>query len=133
MTELVGIPAASYAHGGAPASVAELDAYFDAVRPSLATSRSTEDIATYLLGMPDVEPELADVWEVLADAAVASLPGWARAMYGFGDGGPAPGSAPPEREAVRQVLGVLDAIYLGEPGVLEARQRLTLRMRKAGQ
>jgi hypothetical protein len=39
----------------------------------------------------------------------------------------------PEREEVRQVLGVLDAVYLGEPGVLEARQRLTLRMRAAEQ
>ena len=82
--------------------------------------------------MPDVEPELAEVWEVLAAAAVASLPGWARAMYGFGAGGQRiAGSAPPEREEVRQVLGVLDAVYLGEPGVLEARQRLTLRMRAA--
>jgi uncharacterized protein (DUF2236 family) len=136
--ELVGVPAVGFAEGGAPASVAELDAYFDAVRPSLATSRSTADIAAYLLGMPDVEPELADVWQVLASAAVASLPGWARAMYGFGDAsaanpGPAPSSVPPERAAVRQVLGVLDAIYLGEPGVLEARQRLTLRMRSAQQ
>jgi uncharacterized protein (DUF2236 family) len=131
--ELVGVPPASFADGGAPASVAELDAYFDAVRPSLATSRSTADIATYLLNMPDVEPELADVWDVLARAAVASLPGWARSMYGFGDGGPAPGSVPPEREEVRQVLGVLDAVYLAEPGALEARQRLTLRMREAGQ
>ncbi len=129
--ELVGVPAASFADGGAPASVAELDAYFAAVRPSLATSRSTEDTAAYLIGMPDVEPELAEVWEVLAAAAIASLPGWARAMYGFGAGGRDPGSAPPEREAVRQVLGVLDAVYLGEPGVLEARQRLTLRMRAA--
>jgi uncharacterized protein (DUF2236 family) len=131
--ELVGVPAASFAQGGAPASAAELGAYFDAVRPSLATSRSTEDIAVYLLGMPDVEPELADVWEVIARAAVTSLPGWARAMYGFGDGGPAPDSVPPEREEVRQVLGVLDAVYLGEPGVLEARQRLTLRMRAVQQ
>jgi uncharacterized protein (DUF2236 family) len=127
--ELVGVPAASFAEGGAPASVAELGAYFDAVRPSLASSQSTGDIAVYLLGMPDIEPELADVWEVLARAAVTSLPGWARALYGFGDGGPAPGSVPPEREEVRQVLGVLDAVYLGEPGVLEARRRLTLRMR----
>jgi hypothetical protein len=131
------VPALRFAEGGAPASVAELNAYFAAVRPSLATSQSTEDIATYLIGMPDVEPELAEVWEVLAAAAVASLPGWARAMYGFGDAraantGPALDSAPPEREAVRQVLGVLDAVYLGEPGVLEARQRLTLRMREAG-
>ena len=124
--ELVGVPAASFAEGGAPASVAELDAYFAAVRPALATSQSTEDTATYLIGMPDVEPELAEAWEVLAAAAAVSLPGWARDMYGFD-----PGAAPPGREEVRQVLGVLDAVYLGEPGVLEARQRLTLRMRAA--
>jgi uncharacterized protein (DUF2236 family) len=130
--ELIGIPAASYAEGGAPASVAELAAYFQAVRPDLATSTSTADTAAYLLGMPDVEPELAEAWEVLASAAVASLPGWARAMYGFGDGGPA-GAEPPGRTEVRQVLGVLDAVYLGEPGVLEARQRITVRMRLAGQ
>ena len=135
--ELVGVPAASFAQGGAPASVAELDAYFEAVRPSLTASQSTEDIGAYLIGMPDVEPELAGVWEVLAAAGVASLPGWARDMYGFGDAhaantGQDRDSAPPEREEVRQVLGVLDAVYLGEPGVLEARQRLTLRMRAAG-
>jgi len=58
-----------------------------------------------------------------ANIAVASLPGWARELHGFGD------MVPPEREPVRQVLGVLDAVYLGEPGVLDARQRLTLRMR----
>ena len=114
-------------------SVAELTAYFDAVRPQLRTSQSTADVAEYLLAMPDVEPELADVWQVLAAASVATLPGWARAMYGFGEGGPDPAadSVPPEREEVRAVLGVLDAVYLGEPGVLEARQRLTLRMRAA--
>jgi uncharacterized protein (DUF2236 family) len=138
VAELVGVPGVSFAEGGAPASVAELDAYFVAVRPSLATSQSTKDTSAYLIGMPDVEPELADVWEVLAAAAVASLPGWARGMYGFGDAraantGPDLHSVPPEREAVRQVLGVLDAVYLGEPGVLEARQRLTLRMRAAQQ
>jgi len=128
VAELVGVPALRFADGGAPASVAELDAYFEAVRPSLATSKSTEDTASYLIGMPDVEPELADAWQVLAAAAVTSLPGWARDMYGFG---PDPDSVPPGREEVRQVLGVLDAVYLGEPGVLEARQRLTLRMRAA--
>ena len=133
VAEIIGIPAASFADGGAPASVAELDAYFAAVRPDLATSRSTEDTATYLLGMPDIEPELAEVWQVLAAAAVTSLPDWARSMYQFGEGGPAPDSAPPGRDEVRQVLGILDAVYMGEPGVLEARQRLTLRMRSAEQ
>src|SRR6185437_7773891 len=106
-------------------------AYLDAVQPSLTTSKSTADTAAYLLNPLDIEPELTDAFQVLAAAAVASLPGWARAMYGFGVGGPASGSVPPEREEVRQVLGVLDAVYLGEPGVLEARQRLTLRMRAA--
>jgi uncharacterized protein (DUF2236 family) len=126
--ELVGVSAQPFAEGGAPASVAELSAYFDAVRPSLATSQSTADTSAFLTGDVGLEPELADAWEVLAAGAVASLPGWARAMYGFGDGtGPST-----EREAVRQVLGVFDAVYLGEPGVLEARQRLTLRMRQAG-
>jgi uncharacterized protein (DUF2236 family) len=127
--ELVGIPA-----GRAPASVAELDAYLDGVRPALATSQSTEDTSRYLLSMPDVETDLGDVWQVLAAAATSTLPDWARAMYGFGDGGPDPqATEPPGREEVRQVLGVLDALNLGEPGVLEARQRLTLRMREAQQ
>ena len=44
-------------------------------------------------------------------------------------------TAPPltdaRRTEIRQALGVLDAVYLGEPGVLEARQRITLRMRAA--
>ena len=131
VAELIGVPAARFDAGhldasGAPASVAELDAYFEAVRPSLATSKSTEDTAAYLIGMPAIEPELADVWQVLAAAASASLPGWARDLYGFA-------SEAPDREEVRQVLGVLDVVYLGEPGVLEGRQRLTLRMRQASQ
>jgi len=136
--ELIGIPAAGFAEGGAPASVAELNAYFESVQPDLATSTSTADTAAYLLGLPDVEPDLAEAWQVLAAAAVTALPAWARAMYGFGDArvastAAAAGSVPPSRTEVRQVLGVLDAVYLGEPGVLEARQRIALRMRKAGQ
>jgi uncharacterized protein (DUF2236 family) len=119
--ELVGVPP-----GLAPASVAELDAYFAGVRPSLATSTSTEDTAGYLLAMPDVEPELAGVWQLLAAGAVATLPDWARAMYELGDDSP-----PPGREEVRQVLGLLDVVYLSEPGVLEARQRIELRLRAA--
>ena len=39
---------------------------------------------------------------------------------------------PGRRTEIRQALGVLDAVFLGEPGVLEARQRLTVRMRSAG-
>jgi len=35
------------------------------------------------------------------------------------------------RTEIRQALGVLDAVFLGEPGVLEARQRIAVRMRTA--
>jgi hypothetical protein len=49
-------------------------------------------------------------------------------MYGY----PAPPALTPERRTeIRQALGVLDAVFLSEPGVLEARQRLALRMRTA--
>ena len=119
--ELVGVPP-----GRAPASVAELDAYFEEVRPELTLSPAAADTAAYLTEMPAIEPELTDLWEVLAAASVASLPDWAKDLYGRAD------VAAPDRTEVRQVLGVLDALYLGEPGVLEARQRLTLRMRAGG-
>jgi len=120
--ELVGVPP-----GRAPGSVAELDAYFTAVRPELMRTPAAADTAVYLTEMPAIEPDLADIWQVVAAASVSSLPDWARALYGWAD------AVPPDRTEVRQVLGVLDAIYLGEPGVLEARQRLTLRMRAGGQ
>jgi hypothetical protein len=49
-------------------------------------------------------------------------------MYGY----VAPDDLTPERRSeIRQALGILDAVFLGEPGVLEARQRITLRMRSA--
>ena len=57
----------------------------------------------------------------------AVLPEWAREMYGY----TAPLLTPGRREEIRQVLGVLDAVFLGEPGVLEARQRITARIRSA--
>ncbi len=49
-------------------------------------------------------------------------------MYGY----PAPPVLTPARRTeIRQALGVLDAVYLSEPGVLEARQRIALRVRTA--
>ena len=118
--ELVGVPPRA-----APASVAELDDYFETVRPELILSPAAADTAAYLTQLPAIEPELTDLWQVLAAASVASLPDWARDLYGRAD------AVAPDRTEVRQVLGVLDALYLGEPGVLEARQRLALRMRAA--
>jgi uncharacterized protein (DUF2236 family) len=118
--ELLGVPP-----GRTPASVAELSAYFDAIRPQLTVTPAAAAAARDLLVAP--EPAIAEIWDYLARAAVGSLPGWVRDMYGF----TGPRWAPQDRASVRQLLGVLDAIYIGAPGVLEARQRLAVRMRNA--
>ena len=71
---------------------------------------------------------IAGIWQDVRDAAIAVLPRWARRMYGFGA---PPPMTPGRRTEIRQSLGVLDAMFLGQPDVLEARQRITLRMRAA--
>jgi len=118
--ELIGVPA-----GRAPSTAAELDAYFTAVRPELTLSPTVAESTAALLDAFAVDRDFADFWQQIADAAHASMPQWVRDMYGYA------GESGIDREEVRQVLGVLDALYLGEPGVLEARQRIELRVRAA--
>jgi hypothetical protein len=73
-----------------------------------------------------MDEEIAELWQDIRDAVVASLPPWALSLYEI----PAPPPLTPERRAeIRGALGLLDAVFLGEPGVLEARQRIALRMR----
>jgi uncharacterized protein (DUF2236 family) len=123
--ELIGVPA-----GRAPSTAAELDAYLTAVRPELMLSPAADESMAYLLDLPGLDEDMADIWRPVTDAAVASLPRWAADMYGF-PGKDQPALTEQHRAEVRQVLGVLDTLYLGEPGVLEARQRIELRMRQA--
>ena len=82
----------------------------------------------YLLDPPGLEEDIAELWQDIRDAAVASLPDWAREEYGYAATAPLTDA---RREEIRQVLGVLDAVFIGEPGVLEARQRIAVRMRSA--
>jgi uncharacterized protein (DUF2236 family) len=120
--ELLGVPAAQV-----PRSTAELAAYLSATEPELrATPAATESMA-YLLDPPGLDPDIAEIWQDVRDGAVASLPAWARDRYGY----EVPPLTPARREEIRQALGVLDVVYLGEPGVLEARQRIALRIRAA--
>jgi hypothetical protein len=81
----------------------------------------------YLLDPPGLEEDLAEIWADIRDGAVSSLPDWARQMYGY----TVPALTPARQTEIQQALGVLDAVFLGEPGVLEARQRITLRTRAA--
>lgn len=118
--ELVGVPPTLV-----PASVVELERYVASVRPGLRCTSAARESMAYLLDPPGLDEELAGFWKDVRDAAIAVLPEWARQMYGYD----APPLTPGRRTEIRQALGVLDAIFLGQPGVLEARQRITLRMR----
>jgi len=120
--ELVGVPRPLV-----PASVAELERYVAWVRPGLSCTPAARESMAYLLDPPGLDEEIAGFWQDVRDAAIAVLPEWARQMYGYS----APPLSPGRRTEIRQSLGVLDAMFLGQPGVLEARQRITLRMRPA--
>jgi uncharacterized protein (DUF2236 family) len=120
--ELAGVPRPLV-----PASVAGLEQYIASVRPGLRCTPAAAESMAYLLDPPGLDGEVAGFWRDVRDAAVAVLPDWARQMYGYS----APPLTPGRRAGIRQSLGVLDAMFLGEPGVLEARQRLGVRMRKA--
>jgi uncharacterized protein (DUF2236 family) len=118
--ELVGVPQPLI-----PASVAELERYVASVRPGLSCTPAARESMAYLLDPPGLDEEIAGFWQDVRDAAIAVLPEWARQMYGYS----APPLSPGHRTEIRQSLGVLDAMFLSQPGVLEARQRITLRMR----
>jgi uncharacterized protein (DUF2236 family) len=121
--ELVGVPRPLI-----PASVAELERYVASVRPGLSCTPAARESMAYLLDPPGLDEEIAGFWQDVRDAAIAVLPEWARQMYGYS----APPLSPGHRTEIRQSLGVLDAMFLGQPGVLEARQRIALRTRMAG-
>jgi uncharacterized protein (DUF2236 family) len=136
--ELIGIPADL-----APRTVAELDAYFEAIQPDLTCTPAAASATSYLLdyvdtaGLGEDDPESAQLWRDIMDAAIATLPDWAIALYAekvpaIAEARDRLGEIPASAQlAVRQSLGVLDAVFLGEPGVLEARQRLQRRIRAA--
>ena len=119
--ELAGVPRPLI-----PASVADLERYVASVRPELRCTPAAAESMGYLLDPPGLEEDVAGFWRDVRDAAIAVLPDWAREMYGYG-------LPPPlthgRRTAIRQSLGILDVMVLGEPGVLEARQRIARRMR----
>jgi uncharacterized protein (DUF2236 family) len=120
--EMVGVPASLV-----PATVDQLQRYVSQVRPQLRCTPAARESMAYLLDPPGLDEEVAEIWQDIRDGVVAALPDWAREMYGY----QAPPLTPGRQTEIRQALGVLDAVYLGEPGMLEARQRIILRMRAA--
>src|SRR5215472_8490614 len=116
---IVGVPAEQV-----PTTVAGLDRYLRSVDLVRATPAARDAIG-YVLDPPDLEGDTHETWRELGQVAIGTLPGWVRALYGFA----APTPEALEREAVRQLLGVLDLGFESLPGVLEARERIELRVR----
>jgi uncharacterized protein (DUF2236 family) len=120
--ELVGVPREQV-----PASAGALAAYIESVRPELACTPAASTSMAFLLAPPGLDEDIAEIWADIRAAAIGSLPGWASEMYGY-QSEPMTGQ---RRGEIRQALGVLDTVFLGEPGVLEARQRIAARVRAA--
>jgi uncharacterized protein (DUF2236 family) len=120
--ELVGVP-----HEQVPASVTALAGYIESMRPDLACTQAASESMAFLLDPPGLDEDIAGIWADIRAAAIVSLPQWAREMYGY-EAEPMTGE---RRGEIRQALGVLDTVFLGEPGVLEARQRIAARVRAA--
>lgn len=118
--ELLGVPRSLI-----PADAAALADFITSLLPRLTLTQAARESASYLLDPPGMEDEIADLWQEIRDAVMISLPTWALDLYGL--------TAPADqnRDQIRGALGLLDAVFMGEPGVLEARQRITLRMRAA--
>ena len=117
--EIVGVPSELV-----PASVAGLHEYMESVELLQATPAARDAIAT-VLDPPELDDDTRELWHDLGQVAIGTLPEWARSMYGFAE--PPPESM--EREPVRQLIGALDFAFEALPGVLEARERIELRMR----
>ena len=123
--ELLGVPREMI-----PASADALEEYIAGVRPELRCTPAAAESMGYMLDPAGMGEEIAELWLDIRDAAIAALPDWARDMYGYP---PPPEVTPARRTEIRQTLGVFDTVFMAEPGVLEARQRLTVRMRSARQ
>jgi uncharacterized protein (DUF2236 family) len=116
---IVGVPAEQV-----PKSVAQLRDYLASVDLLQATPAARDAIG-FVLDPPDLDADMRETWRDLGQVAIGTLPEWAHSLYGF----PAPPREALERETVRQLVGVLDLGFESLPGVLEARQRIELRMR----
>jgi uncharacterized protein (DUF2236 family) len=121
--ELLGVPREMI-----PDRVAALEEYIAGVRPELRSTPAAAESMGYMLDPAGMGEEVAELWQDLRDAALATLPGWARELHGYPDPPPLTDA---RRTEIRQTLGVFDAVFLAEPGVLEARQQLALRIRAA--
>ncbi|GCE01695.1 hypothetical protein EHYA_09464 [Embleya hyalina] len=121
--ELVGLAA-----DDVPGSLADLDRYFDGIRPELAMSDEAQDVFDFLR-RPPVPFVLVlgreVLWRQVAELAYAALPDWAKELYG--KRGLPSVVARPGLKVLRRVVGaatpVIRAVY-PSPHIRGAMDRL---------
>jgi len=122
--ELVGIDAAS-----TPKSKSELESYFNEIQPELFASDDAKRAALFI-ALPPLPPLLrfgtpiAPLWGGIASLAAASLPRWARRLYGWPT---LPGQTSATDIALRTTRTALSALpswFRESPQLRSAKERI---------
>ena len=122
--ELVGIDAAS-----TPKSKSELESYFNEIQPELFASDDAKRAALFI-ALPPLPPLLrfgtpiAPLWGGIASLAAASLPRWARRLYGWPT---LPGQTSATEIALRTTrtgLSALPSWFRESPQLRSAKERI---------
>jgi uncharacterized protein (DUF2236 family) len=115
--------------GDVPASAAELEAYLERMRPELAVTRATRDASRFVLippmpGWVQLLTPARPAWSTLAALGAATLPRWARQVYGLPGYGLTDTAATAGVRAFRQAALVLPVRVRESPIVRAARERV---------
>ncbi|WP_299952218.1 oxygenase MpaB family protein [uncultured Modestobacter sp.] len=112
-----------------PRTVAELDAYFAGVRARLAVTPAARSASRFILlppmpGWVQLLTPARPAWSTLASLGAATLPGWARRLYGLPGFGLTDAAATAGLRAFRQTALAVPARVRESPIVRAARERV---------
>jgi uncharacterized protein (DUF2236 family) len=112
-----------------PTTVAELDAYFDGIRTQLAVTPAARSASRFILlppmpGWVQLLTPARPAWSTLASLGAATLPRWARQLYGLPGFGVTDAAATAGLKAFRQTALAVPARVRESPIVRAARERV---------
>jgi uncharacterized protein (DUF2236 family) len=112
-----------------PRTVAELDGYFDQVRAQLAVTPAARGASRFILlppmpGWVQLLTPARPAWSTLALLGAATLPGWARKLYGLPGFGLTDTAATAGLKAFRQATLAVPSRVRESPIVRAARERV---------
>jgi uncharacterized protein (DUF2236 family) len=112
-----------------PTTVAELEAYFDGVRAQLAVTPAARSASKFILlppmpGWVQLLTPARPAWSTLASLAAATLPRWARQLYGLPGFGVTDAAATAGLKAFRQAALAVPARMRENPILRAARERV---------